>query len=25
MDMPVTPERVWRAIEKSRGQAPAQT
>ena len=25
IDMPATPERVWRAIEKSRGQAPAQT
>jgi carbon-monoxide dehydrogenase large subunit len=24
MDMPVTPERVWRAIDKFRGQAPAQ-
>jgi carbon-monoxide dehydrogenase large subunit len=24
MDMPVTPERVWRAIQKFRGQAPAQ-
>jgi carbon-monoxide dehydrogenase large subunit len=25
LEMPLTPERVWRAIEKSRGQAPAQT
>ena len=25
MEMPVTPERVWRAIEEFRGQAPAQT
>lgn len=24
MEMPVTPERVWQAIEKFRGQAPAQ-
>jgi carbon-monoxide dehydrogenase large subunit len=24
VEMPVTPERVWRAIEQSRGQAPAQ-
>jgi aerobic carbon-monoxide dehydrogenase large subunit len=25
LEMPLTPERVWRAIEKFRGQAPAQT